>query len=87
MVGSMKILKHAESHIVEFDDGSKWQIYPGDVDVTLNWQPEVNLKLVHIEGELSSHALISSDDNSRVRVRPLGDKWPVGLLKEKLGSS
>jgi hypothetical protein len=87
MIGSMKIVKHVESHIVELDDGSTWQIYPGDVDVTLNWRPEVDLKLVHIDDDLSSHALISGDDNSRVRVRPLGDTWPVGPLQEKLGGN
>jgi hypothetical protein len=59
----MKIRKHDESHIVELDDGSRWQIFPGDLDVTLNWQPETDLKLVRIEGEVSSHALVS-DDNS-----------------------
>jgi len=26
----MKIRAHAESHVVELDDGSQWQIFPGD---------------------------------------------------------
>ena len=39
----MKIRAHSESHIVELDDGSSWRIYPGDIDVTLNWQPTPNL--------------------------------------------
>ena len=42
----MKIRSHSESHLVELDDGSKWQIFPGDLDVTLNWQPDTELKLV-----------------------------------------
>jgi hypothetical protein len=42
----MKILSHRESHIVELDDGSTWRIFPGDLDVTLNWRPETDLKLV-----------------------------------------
>lgn len=64
----MRIRCHSESHIVELDDGSSWQIFPGDLDVTLNWRPETDLKLVHIDDEVSSHALISVDDNTRVRV-------------------
>jgi hypothetical protein len=27
----MKIKSHSESHIVELDDGSRWQIFPGDL--------------------------------------------------------
>jgi hypothetical protein len=36
----MKIRSHAECHIVELEDGSRWQIFPGDLDLTLNWKPE-----------------------------------------------
>lgn len=82
----MKIRRHSESHIVELDDGSKWQVFPGDLNVTLNWQPGTDLKLVRIEDEVSSHSLVSADDNSSVRVLPLGEQWPVkqvkGILKE-----
>jgi hypothetical protein len=82
----MKIRKHSESHIVELDDGSTWQIFPGDLDVTLNWKPDTDLKLVRIDDEVSSHALVSAGDNSSVRVLPLGEKWPVkevkGILKD-----
>lgn len=83
----MKIRKHAESHLVELEDGSKWQIFPGDLDVTLNWQPEADLKLVRIDDEVSSHALISSSDNSRVRVLPVGEKWPVETVRDILGDN
>ena len=68
----MKIRAHSESHIVELDDGTKWRVFPGDLDVTLNWQP-----VVLIEDEVSSHALISENDNSRVRVIPASKNWPV----------
>jgi hypothetical protein len=82
----MKIRKHSESHLVELDDGSKWQIFPGDLDVTLNWRPDTDLKLVRIDDEVSSHALVSASDNSSVRVLPLGEDWPVrevkGILKD-----
>ena len=72
----MKIKTHSESHLVELDDGSKWQIFPGDLDVTLNWQLDTELKLVRID-PASSHALVSGDDNSNVRVLLAGEKWPV----------
>jgi hypothetical protein len=73
----MKIRAHSESHIVELDDGTKWRVFPGDLDVTLNWQPDAELKLVLIADEVSSHALISENDNSRVRVIPASENWPV----------
>jgi hypothetical protein len=31
----MRIFSHSESHIVKLSDGSVWQIYPGDIDLTL----------------------------------------------------
>jgi hypothetical protein len=77
----VKIRKHAESHLVELDDGSKWQIFPGDIDVTQNWRPDTDLTLVRIDDEVSSHALISAGDNSTVRVLPLGEDWPVREVK------
>jgi hypothetical protein len=76
----MRIRRHSESHIVELDDGSTWRIFPGDIDVTLNWRPETDLKLVHIDDPISSHALISSD-NRRVRVLPVSEDWPVKDVK------
>jgi hypothetical protein len=81
----MRIRKHSESHLVELADGSKWQIFPGDVGVTLNWQPEADLKVIRIVDEVSSHALVSKSDNSRVRVRPEGEEWPVKQVKGMLG--
>jgi len=69
----MKIQKHSESHLVELADGSRWQIFPGDLDVTMNWQPDAELKVVRIGDEISSHALVSGSDNSRVRVLPEGE--------------
>ena len=39
----MKIRAHKESHIIELDDGSEGRIFPGDVDLTLNWKPETAL--------------------------------------------
>jgi hypothetical protein len=80
----MKINKHSESHLVELDDGSQWQVFPGDLDVTLNWRPETELTLVRIDDEICSHALVSATDNSSVRVLPVGEKWPQREVKAKL---
>ena len=80
----MRIRKHSESHLVELDDGSKWQIFPGDLDVTLNWQPDTELNLVRIANDASSHALVSESDNSRVRVLPQDENWPVKEVKNTL---
>jgi hypothetical protein len=82
----MKIRKHSESHLVELADGSRWQIFPGDVDVTLNWQPDVDLTVVRIVDEVSSHGLVSTSDNSRVRVLPEGEEWPEQRVKGILGA-
>ena len=80
----MKIRRHSESHIVELDDGSTWRVFPGDLDVTLNWKPDTDLKLVHVDDEVSSHALISEDDNGRVRVLATNENWPVKGAKTML---
>jgi hypothetical protein len=77
----MKIRSHSESHIVELDDGSQWQIFPGDLDVTLNWTPEAEFVVERVADEVSTHALISTADHSRVRVIPSGERWPVGDVK------
>jgi hypothetical protein len=58
--------------------------FPGDLDVTLNWQPDTELKLVRIDDPASSHALVSGDDNSSVRVLPVGEKWPVDQVRAVL---
>jgi hypothetical protein len=58
----------------------------GDLAATLNWQSDTDLKLVRIDDEASSHALVSADDNTSVRVIPAGEQWPVrevkGMLKD-----
>jgi hypothetical protein len=77
----MKIRAHPESHIVELDDGSQWQIFPGDLDLTLSWKPETDLELIDLDEDVSSHALVSTADKSRVRVLPVGQSWPVKHVK------
>jgi len=39
----MKFRSHSESHIVELEDGSQWQVFPSDLDLTLAWKPETDL--------------------------------------------
>ena len=80
----MKIRRHSESHLVEMDDGSRWRIFPGDIDVTLNWQPDDDLKLVLIDDEASSHALVSASDNSSVRVLSVDEDWSTKDVKNIL---
>ena len=80
----MKIKTHSESHVVEMEDGSTWSIFPGDLDRTLHWQPDADLNLVRIDDELCSHALISTEDNICVRVKPMSDSWPISALKTLL---
>ena len=72
--------------MVELDDELQWQIFPGDLDMTLNWLPETELRLVRIEDPASSHALIA-DDNSSVRVLPVGDRWPLNEVLQVLNDS
>jgi hypothetical protein len=80
----MKILAHPESHLVKLGDGSTWQIFPGDIDLTLTWLPTTELRLFEINDEIASHALINSDDGSRVRVLPQGERWPADEVKKML---
>ncbi len=78
----MKIRSHSESHIVELDDGSRWQIFPGDLDLTLSWKPETDLAVVPIDDKVSPHALMGG--GVKVRVIPAGESWPVQEVKSVL---
>ncbi|XIA64356.1 hypothetical protein ACFIOY_36695 [Bradyrhizobium sp. TZ2] len=78
----MKIRSHSESHIVELDDGSRWQIFPGDIDLTLNWKPETDLTVVAVDDDVSSHALVGG--GVKVRVIAAGESWPVREVKSAL---
>ena len=80
----MKIRSHSESHIVELDDGSRWQIFPGDLDQTLKWLGDTDLTLVTLQDEVSSLSLVSTSDGSRVRVIAEGESWPVNLARSVL---
>ncbi|MBR0950899.1 hypothetical protein [Bradyrhizobium canariense] len=80
----MKIRAHAESHVVELDDGSRWQIFPGDIATTLSWKPETDLQLEHSRDRASSHVLVNATDHSRVRVIGADETWPEGEVKDEL---
>jgi hypothetical protein len=80
----MRIRSHSESHIVELDDGSRWQIFPGDLDLTLGWKPETELSIVPTDDEISSHALIGGGE--KVRVTPAGQSWPIREVNAHQGS-
>jgi hypothetical protein len=80
----MKIRAHAESHVVELDDGSQWQIFPGDLATTLSWKPETDLRLEYSIDRVSSHVLVNATDQSRVRVIAAGESWPDGEVKKAL---
>jgi hypothetical protein len=64
----MRIGQHDKSHIVELEDGSRWQIWPGDIATTLQWLPNTELQISAIDDELCSHVLIDQEGGSRVRV-------------------
>ena len=80
----MKIRSHSESHVVELDDGSLWQIFPGDLDLTLSWKPETDLSLERTDDAVSSHVLVNSADQSRVRVIAAGERWLTAQIKNTL---
>jgi len=80
----MKIRAHAESHVVVLDDGSQWQIFPGDLAATLSWQPETDLHLERSRHRVSSHVLVNAADQSRVRVIAAGETWLDGEVKKVL---
>jgi hypothetical protein len=71
----MKIRSQSKSHIVELNDGSRWKIFPGDLDIPLKWEPETDLRVEQIDDDT---------DGSRVRVIPATEEWPVGQVKQAL---
>jgi hypothetical protein len=78
----MKIRSHSESHIVELDDGSQWQVFPGDLDFTLDWTPETDLTIVRVDDHISDHALMGV--GRVVHVIQAGESWPVREVKSIL---
>jgi hypothetical protein len=80
----MRIEQHDKSHIVELEDGSRWQIWPGDIATTLQWLPTTELQISAIHDDLCSHALIDQEGGSRVRVIEASAAWPVAEVRQSL---
>jgi hypothetical protein len=80
----MRIEQHDKSHIVELEDGSRWQIWPGDIATTLQWLPTTELQISAINDELCSHALTDHEGGSRVRVIEASAAWPVAEVRQSL---
>jgi hypothetical protein len=78
----MKIRSHSEGRIVDLEDGSRWQIYPGDLDLTLSWKPDTELTVMPSDDQISSHTLVGGGAN--VRAIPGGESWPVAEVKAAL---
>lgn len=78
----MKIRSHSESHIVELEDGSRWQIFPDDLDLMLDWKPETELTVVEAEDDVATHQLLGG--GGKVRVRPASESWPARDVKDAL---
>ena len=78
----MKIRTHSQSDIVELEDGSRWRIFPGDIDVTLGWTPEADLTPIKVDDQISSH-LLQSDAGS-VRAIAADQHWSEWHVKSVL---
>lgn len=77
----MKIRSHSESHLVKLDDGSRWQIFPGDLDLTLN-KPETEITIAPPGDDVGSHLLFGA--SAKVRVIPGDESWPVREVRDAL---
>jgi hypothetical protein len=53
------------------------------MDLTLNWKPDTEFKLVRVDDQASS-ALVGLSDNSSVRVLPVDEEWSVKDVKKIL---
>jgi hypothetical protein len=82
----MKILSHRESHIVELDDGSKWKIFPGDLDLTLTWRPETILSIIRVDDQISTYALDGAGERVHARRRVDPEARLAALLRCRLVS-
>lgn len=78
----IKIRSHSESHIVELEDDSQWQLSPGDLDLTLAAKLETDLTVALADNDVAPHALVGV--GVKVRVIPLGESWPAREIKDVL---
>jgi hypothetical protein len=50
----------------------------------LGWQPTTALRVVEIEDQFCSHALVNAADKSRTRVIEAHRAWPVEEVRKSL---
>jgi len=81
---ALNIKRHDKGDIVELSDGSRWRIWPKDLRKALGWQPTTALRVVEIEDEFCSHALVNAADKSRTRVIAASRTWPVEEVRKSL---
>lgn len=81
---ALKIKRHDKGDVVELSDGSRWRIWPEDLSKALGWQPTTALRVVKIEHEFCSHALVNAADKSRTRVIAASRTWPVEEVRKSL---
>jgi hypothetical protein len=67
----MRIRSHSESH--ELEDGSRWQIFPGDLDPTLDWKPEFLRVVTSVKNRWMSNNSLHSWSCDPAHL-PLSDK-------------
>jgi hypothetical protein len=58
------------------------RVFPGDLDLTLNWKPETELTIVPSDDDVSSHMLMGG--GAKVHVISAGESWPVKEVKSIL---
>ena len=83
---ALNIKRHDQGDVVELSDGSRWRIWPEDLPKTLGWQPTTALRVVEIEDQFCSHALVNAADKSRTRVIAASRAWPAQEVRESLKS-
>jgi hypothetical protein len=83
-VGALQIKRHDKGDVVELSDGSRWRIWPEDASNALGWQRNTGLRVVEIDDEFCSHALVNPGDKSRTRVIEASRAWPVEEVRKSL---
>ena len=81
---AVQIKKHDKSYLVELEDGSRWRIWPGDIAATLQWLPTTDLRVLAIDDEFCSHALVAQTVGSPVGVVEADADWPAEQVRRYL---
>ena len=80
----MRIRSHSESHIVELDDGSRWQIFPGDALIAaLPREVPCELRFCDLEASAVGDGVIAKDGRLAVPDGPgLGFEVDLGVVEK-----